>query len=49
VEVLNASLAAGQKPVTRDSQLLHLCAMPALADADTVARLERLIQAGSGY
>lgn len=49
VEVLNASLATGHKPVTRDSQLLHLCAMPALADADTVERLERLIQAGSGY
>ncbi|MGI4847738.1 MAG: DUF349 domain-containing protein [Janthinobacterium lividum] len=49
VEVLKSSLAAGQKPVTRDSQLLHLCAMPAVADDVTVARMERLIQAGSGY
>ena len=42
VEVLQSSLKSGQKPVTQASQLLQLCAMPALVDARTASRIEHL-------
>jgi hypothetical protein len=43
VELLQASLKAGQKPVTQDAQLLRLCAQAAPTDQDTAARIDRLV------
>ncbi|HZX28793.1 MAG TPA: DUF349 domain-containing protein, partial [Telluria sp.] len=42
VEVLQSSLKSGQKPGTQSTQFRDLLALPALADARTVARLEHL-------
>ena len=42
VEALQTSLKSGQKPQTQSAQFLQLCAMPALADARTVSRIEHL-------
>ncbi|WP_317204702.1 DUF349 domain-containing protein [Janthinobacterium sp.] len=44
VEVLQSSLKSGQKPQTQLSQLLQLCAIPALADERTVSRIETLLR-----
>ncbi|MDC8758473.1 DUF349 domain-containing protein [Janthinobacterium fluminis] len=44
VDVLQSSLKSGQKPLTQASQLLQLCAIPALADARTVSRIEVLLR-----
>ncbi len=44
VEVLQSSLKSGQKPLTQASQLLQLCAIPALADERTVSRIEVLLR-----
>lgn len=44
VEVLQASLQAGHAPLTRAALLERICALPALADAGTVARLEALLE-----
>lgn len=43
VEVLQSSLMAGQKPQTKEAQLLQLCALPALADAHTAGRIDSVI------
>ncbi len=43
VEVLQSSLKAGQKPVAQEAQMLRLCGLAALADAQTVGRIDRLI------
>lgn len=43
VEVLQSSLKAGQKPVADDAQLLRLLRLPALVDAQTCARIDRLL------
>lgn len=48
VEVLQSSLKAGQKPLARDAQLLRLCSLAALADAQSVSRIERLIGVVTG-
>ena len=42
VEALQTSLKSGHKPHTQSAQFLHLCAMPALADARTASRIEHL-------
>ncbi len=42
VEVLQSSLKSGQKPLTQAAQFQQLCAMPALVDARTAARIEQL-------
>ena len=44
VEVLQSSLKSGQKPGSHAAQFLALCAMPALADARTVSRIEQLFR-----
>ncbi|MBC7860064.1 MAG: DUF349 domain-containing protein, partial [Burkholderiaceae bacterium] len=44
VEVLQSSLQAGRKDLTAASQLLELCALPALADEPTAARIEVLLR-----
>ncbi|MEC5162522.1 MULTISPECIES: DUF349 domain-containing protein [unclassified Janthinobacterium] len=44
VEVLQSSLKSGQKPMTQASQLLQLCAIPALADERTANRIEVLLR-----
>jgi hypothetical protein len=43
VEVLQSSLKSGHKPATAAAELRHLCALPALADARTAARIEHLL------
>jgi hypothetical protein len=42
VEVLQSSLKSGHKPATPATQYLQLCAMPALVDARTAARIDHL-------
>ena len=44
VEVLQSSLKSGQKPGPATAQFLQLCALPALADARTVSRIEQLLR-----
>jgi hypothetical protein len=44
VEVLQSSLKSGQKPQSASAAYLQLCAMPALADARTVSRIEQLFR-----
>jgi hypothetical protein len=44
VEVLQSSLKTGQKPVTHDTQLLKVCALPAVTNNLDVTRIERLIE-----
>jgi hypothetical protein len=44
VEVLQSSLQAGRKDLTAASQLLELCALPALADERTAARIDVLLR-----
>jgi len=44
VEVLQSSLKSGQKPQSASAAYLQLCAMPALADARTVSRIEQLLR-----
>ncbi|WP_028104108.1 DUF349 domain-containing protein [Pseudoduganella violaceinigra] len=44
VEVLQSSLKSGQKPASHATQILALCAMPALADARTTSRIEQLFR-----
>ena len=50
VEVLQTSLKSGQKPATQAARFVDLCAMPALTDARTAARIEHLFTriAGKG-
>jgi hypothetical protein len=48
VEVLKSSLTAGQKPVARETQLLQLCGLPALADPRTAGRIDQLLAKNSG-
>ena len=42
VETLQSSLKSGQKPASQATQFQQLCALPALADARTAARIEHL-------
>lgn len=44
VEVLQSSLKSGQKPLTQVSQLMQLCAIPALSDVRTASRIEALLR-----
>ncbi len=48
VEVLQSSLKAGQKPVSAAAQWLGLLCLPALADAQTCARIDRLLNDAHG-
>lgn len=48
VEVLQSSLKSGQKPAAQDAHWLALCALPALADARTVSRIEVLLRRAGG-
>jgi len=43
VEVLQASLKAGQKSLSPDAQLLQVCALPVNGDGNAMQRLERVI------
>lgn len=43
VEVLQSSLKSGDKAGTKAAQVLALCALPALADARTVSRVEQVL------
>jgi hypothetical protein len=43
VEVLQSSLKSGHKPATTAAELREVCALPALADARTAARIEHLL------
>ncbi len=43
VEVLQASLKAGQKPLSQQERLLHIVGLPALTDHQLDSRMERLI------
>lgn len=43
VEVLQSSLKSGQKPVTQDTHLLQLCALPALTDRQTGNRIAQIL------
>jgi hypothetical protein len=43
VEVLQSSLKSGQKPAAHAAELRQLVALPALADARTVSRIEHLL------
>jgi hypothetical protein len=42
VETLQSSLKSGHKPASQATQFQQLCALPALADARTAARIEQL-------
>ena len=42
VETLQSSLKSGQKPATAATQFQQLCALPALADQETVSRIDHL-------
>jgi hypothetical protein len=43
VEVLQSSLKSGHKPPTQAAQFQQLCAMPALVDDRTAARIDKLL------
>jgi hypothetical protein len=43
VEVLQSQLKSGQRPASHANELRELCALPALADARTVSRIEHLL------
>jgi hypothetical protein len=43
VEVLQSQLKSGHKPAGHATELRQLCALPALADARTVSRIEHLL------
>jgi len=49
VEVLQSSLKSGQKPLTQVSQLMQLCAIPAVTDARTASRIETLLRRIGGH
>jgi len=48
VEVLQTSLKSGQKPASQLSQLVQLCAIPALADSRTGSRIDVLLRRVGG-
>lgn len=48
VDVLQAALRAGQVADDKASELAALCALPAAIDAETAARLERIVERLSG-